>query len=303
MEWLVSALGAVVVAVVLRDVFHTLAHPSGQGTIGRLVMALVWRLARGVGLRRRGSALAGPVAMVGVIGAWGVLSVLGWALVYWPHMPEGFAFQSNLAPAARGDFLDAVYLSLVALATLGFGDIVPVTPWLRLAAPLQALMGFVLLTASVSWVLQVYPALTRRRALALRLAMLRRADAAETLRHTETAVPPQLLEALAANVLQARVDLTEYTATYYFREDDPEASLPATLGYAGELADAAQRSARMDRRLAGRTLACALEDFAQIVAHQFLGVDGTTDQILDAYAADQGHRGPEGLRVWRGEPG
>ncbi|MFC7876169.1 ion channel [Isoptericola sp. NPDC057391] len=35
---------------------------------------------------------------------------------------------------------------------VGFGDIVPTTPWLRLATtPLQALIGFALLTAAVSW--------------------------------------------------------------------------------------------------------------------------------------------------------
>src|SRR3954447_7875977 len=33
--------------------------------------------------------------------------------------------------------------------------------------PVQALLGFVLLTGAVTWVLQVYPALTRRRALGL----------------------------------------------------------------------------------------------------------------------------------------
>jgi hypothetical protein len=65
--------------------------------------------------------------------------------------------------------LDALYLSTVAMSTLGFGDIVPVDGWLRLVVPVQALVGFLLLTAAVSWVLQVYPAPARRRVLAVRL--------------------------------------------------------------------------------------------------------------------------------------
>nr|WP_281360133.1 potassium channel family protein [Isoptericola halotolerans] len=62
-----------------------------------------------------------------------------------------------------GAVVDALYLSLVSLTTVGYGDITPLTPWLRIAAPVEGLLGFALLTAAVSWVLQVYPALTRRR--------------------------------------------------------------------------------------------------------------------------------------------
>ncbi|MFJ8781962.1 hypothetical protein [Streptomyces sp. NPDC102476] len=58
------------------------------------------------------------------------------------------------------------------------GDIAPAEGWLRLVSPLEALVGFALLTATVSWVLEIYPTLTRRRVLAIRLAVLRNADPA-----------------------------------------------------------------------------------------------------------------------------
>ena len=35
--------------------------------------------------------LAGPLAFVTVIAVWGALVVLGFALILWPHFPEGFA--------------------------------------------------------------------------------------------------------------------------------------------------------------------------------------------------------------------
>ncbi|MFF8942469.1 potassium channel family protein [Streptomyces sp. NPDC014864] len=72
----------------------------------------------------------------------------------------------------------SVYLSLVTVATLGLGDIAPSADWLRIVAPLEAMVGFVLLTATVSWILGIYPALARRRALALRISQLRRAGPA-----------------------------------------------------------------------------------------------------------------------------
>ena len=93
--------------------------------------------------------------MVVVVLAWVALIVLGWTLVYWPHLEDGFFITGALQETSRGGFLDALYLSMVTVATLGFGDIVPTDEWLRIAVPVQALLGFALLTAAVTWVLQI----------------------------------------------------------------------------------------------------------------------------------------------------
>ncbi|MEU7860039.1 hypothetical protein [Nonomuraea sp. NPDC049141] len=46
MEWLVSLLGAALIMTALRDLFHTLWHPTRHGGLSRLVMATLWKLAR-----------------------------------------------------------------------------------------------------------------------------------------------------------------------------------------------------------------------------------------------------------------
>jgi Ion channel len=74
-----------------------------------------------------------------------------------------------------GRLVDALNVSLVTLTTLGFGDVTPTDAWLRLLAPIEALLGFGLLTASISWLLLIYPALSRRRSLAYEVALLRQA--------------------------------------------------------------------------------------------------------------------------------
>ena len=153
--------------VVVRDVFHTLFHPIGHGSIAPQVMKLVWRLLRLFPSDRRIASLTGPLGITAVIITWGVTAVLGWILIYFPQMPNAVSYSSELNPAARNELIDSLYLSLVTVATLGFGDIVPTSPWLRVAAPLEALFGFMLVTAAVSWVLQIYPALHRRRVLDL----------------------------------------------------------------------------------------------------------------------------------------
>jgi hypothetical protein len=227
--------------------------------------------------------------MVFVVLTWVALIVLGWTLIYWPHLEDGFFISEGLRETSRGGFPDALYLSMVTVATLGFGDIVPIDEWLRIAVPVQALLGFALLTAAVTWVLQIYPALTRRRALAIRLSLLGRTDAVRILAGEDVPMAANLLEDIAGELVQARVDLTQYAETYYFRDGDPSASLAATIGTALDLAHAAEHSSRADLRFAGKLLELALGDFAQLVDEQFLRIGGTPRQVLAAYAADHGH--------------
>lgn len=290
--WVVTLLGVGLVLAVLRDIFHTLWHPSGHGGLGRKVLAALWRVGRPRRGRRRVRALAGPLAMVVVVIAWVALIVVGWTLIYWPHLGDGFFITESLQQTTRGGLLDALYLSMVTLATLGFGDIVPTAEWLRVAVPLQSMLGFVLLTAVVTWVLQVYPALTRRRALAIRLSLLRRADAVRTLAEEDVPMAANLLEDLAGEVVQARVDLAQYAETYYFRDAEESVSLPANIAMAMELARAAEQSPRADLRFSGRLLDTALGDFAGLIDAHFLRLGGPPEAVLMAYAADHGHGPP-----------
>ena len=291
-DWLITGAGVAVVLAALRDIFHTLWHPSGRSGFSRQVMAAVWRAGRPRRGRRRVSVLAGPLSMVVVVLAWVGFIVLGWTLVYWPHLDDGFFISEGLQETSRGGFPDALYLSMVTVATLGFGDIVPTDEWLRIAVPVQALLGFALLTAAVTWVLQIYPALTRRRALAIRLSLLQRADAVRVLAGEDVPMAANLLEDIAGELVQARVDLTQYAETYYFRDGEESASLAASIGTAVQLAQAAERSPRADMRFAGKLLDTALGDFAAQLDAHFLRVGGPPQAVLSAYAADHGHAAP-----------
>lgn len=249
-------------------------------------MGAVWRLSKLPRRLRPAATLTAPLAMAAVIATWAVLVVVGWALIYWPHLPGGFLYSPGLDPDANAGLADALYLSLVAVTTLGLGDIVPAGGWLRLAVPLQSLVGFGLLTAAVSWVLQVYPALSRRRVLAIEMALLR---GAEQSAGPTSVVSPSLLEHLAAGLVQVRVDLTQYAETYYFKEGDSSASLSASLAYAGELAARTQASGRAELQLPATLLADAVDDLVRVVGEQFLHVDGSRADVMAAFAADHGH--------------
>lgn len=82
MHWWPVLPGVVLVVVALRDVFHTLWHPSGEGVLSGALTRVLWAGARRRG--RRAGALVGPVTVVATIVVWVALLVLGFALVHWP---------------------------------------------------------------------------------------------------------------------------------------------------------------------------------------------------------------------------
>ncbi|MFF8606607.1 potassium channel family protein [Streptomyces sp. NPDC015346] len=287
MEWSLSLLGAALVLFVLRDVFHTLWHPTRHGGLSRLVMTALWRLSRRLNGRRRGAAgLAGPLGMVTVFSLWALGVAVGWALVYWPHMPGAFSYSTGLDPADHASPVDALYVSLVNLATLGLGDIAPVAGWLRLLAPLEALVGFALLSAVVAWILGIYPALARRRTLALRLSHLRRTHG--TTEALDSDAGAALLDSVAAEVCVVSIDFMQYPESYYFFDGDARASLAEQIGFAAGLAERAAQARHRDVGPAADVLNAALDDLAVILDERFLRTGGRTPVVLAAYATEHG---------------
>ncbi|WP_415953207.1 potassium channel family protein [Streptomyces sp. KLOTTS4A1] len=293
--WLWTLTGITLVLFVLRDVFHTLWHPTRHGGLSRLVMLSLWRLSALLGASRRPAGLAGPVGMVVVCAVWALTVAAGWALVYWPRMPEDFSYAPELVPGEHAGPVDALYMSLVTLATLGLGDIAPASGWLRVLGPLEALVGFALLSATVAWILGIYPALARRRALALRLSHVRRSSAST--RALDSDGGAALLDGLASAVAMVTVDFRQYPESYYFYDGDEHTSLAAQLGHALGLVDRAARSRHPDVRLSASVLRTALDDLAAVLDDRLLRTGATTGRVFASYAADHAPpSGPNGSR-------
>ncbi len=140
MTILLTLLGLALILVALRDIFHELFHPTGRGSLSRAVMRAIRSVFRGVS-RGWPAVLdtAGPSMLPLIILCWTALLSVGWALVLWPHMPGGFLLSTGLDPAQNGGLLDALYLSLTTLGTLGYGDITPRGCGLRMLMPPEAL--------------------------------------------------------------------------------------------------------------------------------------------------------------------
>lgn len=292
MSWIWVVAGVALIALGLNEVFHSLLHPTGRGRFSHLAASTTWQLSSRLG--RRGRTVAGPLAAVAVVTVWAAFQIAGWALVYLPFVPDGFAYSPEIVHEGYPAIVEAFYFSVVSMSTLGLGDVYPVDPWLRLFAPLQALIGFALLTAAVAWFLELYPGLGRRRALALRIALIQQADTAGHLLNMESATSSGLLDSITADLAQARVDLWQNAESYYFTEHEPEASLAAQLPYGMHLARLARRSSDRTVRNSGQMLEEAIDDFASVLRDRFIesGDDaGTdTDAILREYARQHRQR-------------
>ena len=281
-----TVLGLALVAIALRDVFDTLFHETGRAVMSRLVMRGVWRAFRAVGGRERLS-LAGPVALIAVVLSWAALLVLGWAVILMPHMPDGFAFTTQ---SQSGRVVESLYLSLVTLTTVGFGDIAPAEGWLRLVTPLEALIGFGLLTASVSWLLSIYPLLSRRRSLAYEIHLLTEAEAkaGQSITDMEPWAAMELYSELMSRLVSVERDMVTFPVAYYFAEADSRFALPASMPALLRLAEAGcAEEVAEPVRLRATMLRDAIGDFAHTTAVRFHGsVAESTEELLDDYAGD-----------------
>ncbi len=277
-----TLVGVVLIGLAARDVFDTLFDHGGRGSLSRLVAAATWRTLHRSGPWGRGAvAFAGPVAVVFVVAVWATLVVVGFAFVYLPHVPDGFAVLPEVA--GDGALLLALYFSAVSLTTLGYGEMTPTADGLQLVAPLEALVGLGLLTASVAWFLSIYPVLARRRALAYDLELMARAERDASIDETEGLV--DALDDLHARVIEVERDLAAFPITFFFAELDSRYSLavglPALVVWLGRLDDAAL--APRDR-LHAAMLREAIDDFAATVG-SFAGYEGRdADEVLRLYA-------------------
>ena len=289
---LATTIGVLMIATALRDVFDALFHESGRGVLSPLVMRGVWRLFHRV-RRPRALSIAGPAALIVVVGVWVVLLAVGWALILWPHIDTGFTFSSELRGEDRdAGFGDALYLSLVTLATVGYGDITPADGWLRIVTPLEALVGFGLLTASISWLLSIYPVLLRRRSLAYEIWLLREGERKGGTRVTD--LDPDAAEDIYAELTSRLVaverDFVSFPIAYYFGESNDRFALSRAMPYLLDLAERGGAAGSDRVRLRRTILGTPIDDFAATTASRFHGRrGGTTAERLRAYAHDHGH--------------
>lgn len=298
MTVVLTALGAALIALAVRDIFGTLFRPRPRGHLGTVVARLVWRVARAGDRRRPGLfVFAGPSVLLLTIVLWVGLVVAGFALVYWPRIPEDLLVATGLDPARQGGFTDALYLSLTTVSTLGYGDLTPQSTLLRLLAPFQALIGFGLVTAAISWVLSVTPAVAGLRKVAEEVAVIDAARSRTDISPLEVDGAAALLDEMAERVVSVHEDFLRLPTIYYFQSGDDARSLPAALESLERLMEEGQAADDPGVRVSATRLDVALERLSDTIGTRYLRrPSARRHEVIEAWAADHRHEHRGALR-------
>jgi hypothetical protein len=286
-----TVLGTIIILIVLRDVVHELFHPERSGSMSRGVMHALWRTLRGLARWRRSFIYrAGPAILIGVAATWVVLLLLGWALIYWPRLPNAFHPDPTLPSSATSGLLTALYVSLGAFTTLSASDLPPESAGLRILVTLESLVGPIVFTAWITWVLGIYPVLAERRAFARQVGVLRRAesDAERAVREPPQEAVAEVLRSLSEQVLSMSARLQQARVTYYFQNESHDATLVVQLPYVLALARAAETHGPAPAiRHHGTMLRSATEELLDDLGEQFLDLhDSPPEQVIAALAED-----------------
>jgi hypothetical protein len=220
--------GLLLLCVVLFDIMATVLHPQIESLLSARFQQLIWYLLKRV-QRLLGPCDSGctvlnwglPIMVAGLIALWLLLLTLSFALMYYPWLDDPTLF--NASNPIDGSLLDAIYYSGVTLATLGYGDIQPLHPLLRLLAVTEAALGAVTVAFAVAYVLAVYPAIAQLQiiAVALDAEVAGQADAVPMVRrylssdgHWHEALTTRLRE-LGLQLLQLTESHETHPVLYY----------------------------------------------------------------------------------------
>jgi hypothetical protein len=222
-------LGGGLALLVAWDVTLTLLHPNARGPLSYLANRLTWIGIRGLSLRAfggRGLSYAGPLAVAGNVLAWVLVLWISFALLYLPFI-ESFSFDPS-TPFDEHGFMEALYVSGAALTTVGFGDVVATGDLLRLITVAEAASGFGALSASIAYVLSVYPLTTELRSAGLQLAdygVLELSGAVRVVRDSG----PSALPTLARGMTECHEHLRRFPVLYFFESGDEERPLSSLV--------------------------------------------------------------------------
>ena len=195
-------------------------------------------------------------------------------------------------------FVDALNVSLGSLITLA-GDMMPTTRLPRFLMGLQGVEGFALLTASVSWLLSVYPVLETARSFAQEAMSLYKAgrDTHMDLFELPEAEAQSLIHVLAVQLATVRNQMVQFPVTYYFNVGERKTGLAVVMPFVAYLADRASDDERAGVRFAGSVLSAAVNSFAEFVGETFLHMP-KSDRVAVLLALARDHmRDPIGLEL------
>lgn len=244
------AIGLALLLLLGVDVFQTVFHPQAHGgPVSTRLTRVVWRGMLLVGNRLAGRrrddflAAAGPLLAVLTLLAWGLGLVVGYAFIYRDAID---LLQSSTGmDSAWGS---AFYYSGYVASTLGLGDLVATSDWLRMVTVLQALTGFMLISVAVSYILALYRAEGEAESCAMDLAAFfaGRPRSPAWSGDADLDRLDRWAEGQGRRFTSVMTAYSQYPILHYFRPPNHEQSLVVQLSSVLDLVEALEEDERID---------------------------------------------------------
>jgi voltage-gated potassium channel len=124
--------------------------------------------------------------------------------------------EADAQPDKFGTIPDAMWWAVITLATVGYGDVVPITPLGKLIAAVTALMGLVMLALPVGIVATAFAEVIHRREFVVTWGMIARVPLFSDLSAEEVAAVMRLLRSKTAQPGEVIVSRGEVGHSMYF---------------------------------------------------------------------------------------
>jgi hypothetical protein len=286
--WWKCAIGVLIVAFTVREMFHDLFHPSVGGSVSEgIAKTVFWAMPR----RPKTLSLAAPLAVFIIILSWAMLMAAGFAFIYWGVPPWVYRLEPGVKAPTSG-FGTALYFSLEAMTTLGLGDIKPAVDWFRILVTMHTLIGFALVTASLTWMLLIFPATARTSRVALMAWALAESERRTGLGAVSTG-GADMLRQLTEGIIRFRIDLIHYPILYYFRAQRDEACMANGIVIIDAFSQQGREAGQPDGvRFYAEALSVALDRAAELLGSRYREVDKRNrGEVIRAYVFDHAIRG------------
>ncbi|MAM38181.1 MAG: hypothetical protein CL949_06670 [Erythrobacter sp.] len=243
---LLTAIGILLLALTILDALLTILDASGRSLYSTKAYRLFWWISRHMAkllpysVAQSALSLAAPLMIGLMISLWMMGIVTGFALIFYGGMSFGdFITGGGSQPSLTAAFR----LSWVTLSTIGFVEISPSNMMYSVAVALEALLGSVILTFSITYFLSVHRSILRydRLVADLHHRLGRSGDpmqsVSEHLSRSDLSELKSLLGRLHDGVIGLHQGLSRYPIVYFYRPRAQDRSLPRTIHVLGTLAD------------------------------------------------------------------
>ena len=243
---LLSSIGILLLALTVLDALLTILDASGRSIFSARAYRLFWWFWRHAArllpepMAQRMLSMAAPLMIVMMISVWIGGVVTGFALIFY----GGMSFGDVITGGGSQPSLSAAFrLSWVTLSTIGFVEISPSNMMYSVAVALEALLGSVILTFSITYFLSVHRSILLYDRLVADLHHRMggeggpMASVADHLASGDTAGLEHWLERLHDGLIGMHQGLSRYPIVYFYRPQARERGLPHTLNALGTIAD------------------------------------------------------------------